>query len=59
MLKLTKKANRYERTDGPTDPKYRKASLIKIVLLKTIRDIVVGGHEKKSPNSAFLLTCRY
>ena len=32
MTKLTKKAIRYGRTDGHTDPNYRKASLLKIVL---------------------------
>ena len=30
MPKLTKKAIRYGRTDGRTDPNYRKASLLKI-----------------------------
>ena len=29
MPKLTKKAIRYRRTDGRTDPNYRKASLLK------------------------------
>ncbi len=29
MPKLTKKAIRYKRTDGPTDPIYREASLLK------------------------------
>ena len=44
MTKLTKKAIRYGRTDGRTDPNYRKASLLKKVTnLKNNRYFIFCG----------------
>ena len=39
MPKLKKRANRYGRSDGRTDPNYRKASLLKSERKKKREDV--------------------
>ena len=50
MTKLTKRAIRYLRTDGRTDPKYRKASLLKRLLILHLGNHT-GNHILQIKNS--------